>query len=207
MSLKTRWCQLIATFDLDFSQAEQQFTDITNAHSEKHRVYHNLSHLTHFFAQLDDIPEIAPEVLFAVWYHDFVYKTGSKNNEHKSANIAVAALKQLKIDNAIGQRVAELIEATKSHQATSEHLNENPQMGYFLDVDMSILGSEPQAYQQYTAAIRQEHRRFPDFLYKPGRKKFLKHTLASEHIFVTPWFQQRYEAQARRNLQAELLTL
>lgn len=203
MSLQNRWTQLMAHFSLDFNQTETQFAAITQAHSEKHRVYHNLTHLAHFFDELDQVPSVSPEMLLAVWYHDFVYKPGSKNNEHKSAKIAVKTLNQLGIDAAVGHRVAELIEATQSHQNGRDDI----QISYFLDGDMAILGSPTEQYRQYAAAIRQEHRKYPDFLYKLGRKKFLQQTLAGEHIFLTESFQQRYEQQARRNLQAEWVGL
>jgi predicted metal-dependent HD superfamily phosphohydrolase len=40
-----------------------------------------------------------------------------------------------------------------------------------LDADLSILGKDLDTYLAYTKMIRKEYSIYPDFLYKPGRKK------------------------------------
>jgi predicted metal-dependent HD superfamily phosphohydrolase len=45
---------------------------------------------------------------------------------------------------------------------------------------------------------------FPDFVYKPGRKKVLLHFLAMERIFKTDYFFHKFELLAKQNLQKEL---
>jgi predicted metal-dependent HD superfamily phosphohydrolase len=203
VTLEYRWTQLMKVLGLAFNQTEHQYSTVVAAYSEKHRVYHNLSHLKHFFGELDAIPDVTPAMQLAVWYHDIIYKPGSKRNESKSARLAVATLKHLGVDDAISIRVAELITLTKTHQAQPDNI----EAGYFLDGDMAILGSSSKTYRDYAAAIRQEHRRYPDFLYKPGRKTFLLHALAQDHLFMTESFRERFEQQARTNITAELNAL
>ncbi len=46
-------------------------------------------------------------------------------------------------------------------------------INYLLDADLSVLGKDRETYLVYTQMIRKEYSIYPDFLYKPGRKKFL----------------------------------
>jgi predicted metal-dependent HD superfamily phosphohydrolase len=48
---------------------------------------------------------------------------------------------------------------------------------------------------------------YPDFLYKPGRRKVLTHFLEMERIFKSDHFYQKYEEQARKNLLFESIAL
>ena len=77
----------------------------------------------------------------------------------------------------------------------------------FTDADLSILGSDSIAYKAYVENVRREYSMYPDFLYKPGRKKVLIHFLSVESIFKTNEFATRFEAQARKNVNDELSKL
>jgi predicted metal-dependent HD superfamily phosphohydrolase len=71
-------------------------------------------------------------------------------------------------------------------------------------MDLSILGASQSVYQLYCNAIRKEYKNIPWLLYKRGRKRFLQETLKRTHIFLTKEYQDRYEKQARMNMQEEL---
>lgn len=76
-----------------------------------------------------------------------------------------------------------------------------------VDIDLSILGSSTDLYQEFEQAIRKEYKKIPSFLYKRGRKKVLSGFLGREHIYTTPVFQQEYETQARENVTRALAAL
>ena len=66
---------------------------------------------------------------------------------------------------------------------------------------MAILGAEPRAFDAYDRGIAEEYRgHIPGFLFRLNRKRFLKGLLARERIYLSDWFHQRYDAQARANL-------
>ena len=96
----------------------------------------------------------------------------------------------------------EQIIATKSHSENSES-----DTNYFTDADLSILGRTPTKYKTYCSNIRKEYSIYPDFLYKKGRKKVVNHFLSMKKIFKTDEFYNRYEEQAKLNLQQELKSL
>ena len=91
-----------------------------------------------------------------------------------------------------------MILATKKHE-----LSNDPDTNYFLDADLSILGSDRKSYERYATAIRQEYIEVPDALYVPGRLKVLAHFLSMERIYKTDHFKNLLEIQARNNLEIE----
>ena len=70
---------------------------VFNCHSERHRKYHNLSHV---YALLNDADIYEKEirdfnaVCFAIWFHDVIYQTRRNDNEEKSAEFALNILKK-----------------------------------------------------------------------------------------------------------------
>ena len=72
---------------------------------------------------------------------------------------------------------------------------------HFLDCDMAILGAEPAVFDAYDRGIAAEYRgHVPAWLFKLNRRRFLKALLARERIFLSDFFHQRLDAQARINL-------
>jgi predicted metal-dependent HD superfamily phosphohydrolase len=140
---------------------------------------------------------------FSVFYHDIIYNVLRKDNEPRSAQIAVKRLQVLSVPPEKMEQVQLYIEATQSHAITVAVTNP-ADLQLFLDFDMSILGADWAVYEAYTHQVRREYRIYPDKMYYPGRKQFLQHCLQGEHIFQTPVFRDRYEARARENMAQEL---
>jgi predicted metal-dependent HD superfamily phosphohydrolase len=179
--------------------------EIETKYSEKGRHYHNLLHLENMFSELKMVKSNISDftaISFSVFYHDIIYDATSKTNEEKSAAKAEKRLAGLHLDKNKISIISEQILATKSHQR-SDHEDTN----YLLDADLSVLGKDFKTYLEYTQNIRKEYSIYPDFLYKPGRKKVLKHFLELESIFKTDYFKQKYEAQAKENIAGELQLL
>lgn len=153
--------------------------------------------------ELDIVPLADAAAEWAAWYRDVVYRPAASDNETRSAALARQALRQLRLDAALGPRVAQLIEATRAHASDPD----DPTLNLFLDADLAILGAAPDDYAFYTIGIRQEHRHLPEFLYHRGRKRFIERMLSRDRIFLTTHFAERYEQQARANLGRELAAL
>jgi predicted metal-dependent HD superfamily phosphohydrolase len=141
-------------------------------------------------------------ISFSVFYHDVIYDATSKLNEEKSAEFAQSRLQKSGLNEYDLSEISKQILATKSHQKS-----ENSDINYLLDADLSILGKDSETYLDYTKKIRKEYSIYPDFLYKPGRKKVLQHFLELENIFKTEDFRDRYELQAKENIEVEICTL
>lgn len=182
--------------------AQTLWEEIDQAYGSKKRHYHTLAHLAHLYVQILAVKSHLKDwdsTLFALFYHDAVYKVHKTDNEEKSAELAVKRLKQLGAPLEIIDKCQALILATKTHVNSID-----PDVNLFTDADLSILGSEWDAYADYVQKIRREYAVYPDLLYLPGRKKVLKHFLDMECIFKTDFFFERYEKTARENLAREM---
>ena len=178
--------------------------EIEKHYSEAGRFYHNLTHLQEIFRLLDEmLPSSQSDALsYAVFYHDIVYDVQKNDNEERSAGFAARDMERLLVPAATIAQCRSLILATKAHEAAGP-----AEMNYFTDADLSILGREPEEYQAYCMQIRKEYAVYPDGLYNPGRARVLRHFLDMPRIYKTDLCFSRYEAQARRNMSAELASL
>jgi len=201
--LTKRWIALATRFS---SKSAIKFLDeIVHAYSRSKRHYHNTDHITALLElsyQYEHKLVSKAVVDFAIYYHDIVYKVPGSDNEHKSAVLAASRLKQMQVPDEMIGEVCAFIEATKSHDLVQVH--NKTDLEYFLDFDMSILGAEWGDYLTYISRIRKEYALYPDLVYNPARKKFLNSTLNKPQIFLTEEFKERFEDNARRNMEREL---
>ncbi|CAH0234479.1 hypothetical protein [Chryseobacterium sp. Bi04] len=205
MTLQDRFLQLCFLFTNNQALIQSLWKEIEKKHSEKGRYYHNLSHLENMFQELERVKSNISDfsaISFSVFYHDFMYEATSNSNEEKSAAAAEKRLKEIGLPYDTILTISKQILATKSHQRS-----EDEDTNYLLDADLSILGKDLETYLVYTNMIRKEYSIYPDFLYKPGRKKVLQHFLELESIFKTEYFKDRYEIQAKNNIAAEIQLL
>ncbi|GAA4773835.1 hypothetical protein GCM10023230_25670 [Flavobacterium hankyongi] len=137
------------------------------------------------------------EVLYSIFYHDYVYNSTRKDNELKSAEFAVKILPATTTLNK--ELVFDLIMATKNHQPKTKDDEK-----WLIDFDLKILSKDWDEYQTYYQQIRKEYKIYPDFLYNPGRKKALEHFLENKFIYQTDVFRDLYEQQARENIKREI---
>lgn len=205
MRLKDRFDSLCLQFSQDQNLIENLWLEIEKKYSEKGRHYHNFEHLQNMFSELESVKDKISDfniISFSVFYHDVIYDASSKSNEEKSAEFAKKRLEKLNINKESINKIFNQIIATKAHQKSDDQ-----DINYLLDADLSILGKGAETYLDYTKKIRKEYSIYPDFLYKPGRKKVLQHFSALENIFKTDYFKEKYEVQARENIEIEISLL
>jgi len=179
--------------------------EIESSYLGKKRYYHSLSHIADLLEELIIIKNRIEDwdtILFTLFYHDIIYDSLRKDNEEKSAQVALERMKSLNVPQENIRRCYDQIIATNTHQI-SDDIDTN----YFTDADLSILGQEWERYQTYYTNVRKEYAIYPDVLYKTGRRKVLKHFLSMDYIFKTGYFRQQYESQAQKNLHKELSIL
>ena len=195
----------VARLQSHAADADAMWIEIKDHYSEPNRYYHTLLHLDHLFQQLLPIKTEIEDwhiLIFSIAYHDIIYKATRKDNEEKSAVYAYDRLTKLGLPEHDRIKCKQQITATKNHQQSSDD-----DTNFFTDADLSVLGSDREAYFNYTLQIRKEYKIYPDFIYRPGRKKVVQHFLAMHPIFKTEYFRFKFEQQARINLIAELQTL
>ncbi|GEO08487.1 HD domain-containing protein [Segetibacter aerophilus] len=203
--VKKKWKQLTA-FSNKEEIKEQLWEEILYRYSEQHRHYHNLTHIAFLYSLCDQHLDriLNPAVTgFAILYHDIVYDTYRPDNEEQSAALAESHLKQLNVNSRIIENIKTFIIATKDHKVPQGFALKND-LGLFLDFDIAILGAEAETYKAYSEKIRQEYLKYPDDVYKAGRKQALQKVLESEKIFITNDFVETMEETARKNINSEV---
>ena len=181
------------------------FDELMRHYSSDYRQYHGLSHIIKLLRLLEEFKfHIRDEdvVFYAIWFHDAIYSTWRDDNEEKSAFWAKQVLKETSMPPESIEKVVQYIQATRTHESKND-----TDLNFFLDFDLSILGSDDIIYDVYTRQIREEFSLMPTFMYKRGRRKVLNGLLQRPHIYHSPVFQQMMEAKARENMQRELKNL
>lgn len=201
-NIKHQFEVLFRQYSSDVDLQQQLWTEIETSYSHRSRKYHNLNHIHDMWKDLEAIKEELNDwnsVQFSVFYHDIYYVSIAKDNEEQSAGIAIQRLQKIGVPLEQINLIEAQIIATKNHQKSD--LSDT---NFLLDADLAILGQPWENYHNYMHQVREEYKIYPDFLYRPGRKKVLKHFLEMEHIYKTSFFQNKLELQAKENLQREL---
>jgi predicted metal-dependent HD superfamily phosphohydrolase len=185
-------------------------TELSALYRQPGRHYHGLAHIEALLALVREYrADLAdPEVVeAAVWFHDAIYDSRRSDNEARSAALATEKLAS-HVEAARLSRIVAMIEATATHALPDlDDEAASRDAAFFLDMDLSILGAPKAAFDSYEAAVRREYAWVDDKAWRSGRAAVLKKFLARPHIFHTEVFRQRFEAEARRNIQRSIAAL
>ena len=201
--LKAHWDEAWAALRL--SPPAELYAQVTGCYLEPHRAYHTLHHLEECFALFGPARALCVhpgEVLLGLWLHDAVYQPKRRDSEEKSAQWADEILRAAGAPAEVGERVRDLILATK-HEAQPS----NADARVLVDIDLSILAAEPARFDEYEEQVRKEYAHVPDLLFRIGRGKVLKGFVARASIYSMPHFREPFEARARANIARSLARL
>ena len=203
--MQQSWVRLLEKYRVDSTQSLPAFEVLVAAYGSADRHYHNLEHLDEMFrvaGRLTTITDDPKTIQLAIWFHDAVYDSRAKDNEARSAELAIALLGPIGVPRSELQRLTQLIQAT-AHLAHA-HPPATRETAILLDADLAILGSPPERYRRYASDIRKEYAWVPEAEYRGHRAKVLEHFLARPRLFWTDTLHDECEARARENLRAEL---
>ena len=184
--------------NLDISVLESIYGLVQQKYSEKHRAYHNLSHLQFCLDLFEESHRQAADpdaVELALWYHDLFYDPQRHDNEMWSAAAAVTDGERLKVNYRLICKTKRLILATQ-HRKSSYEGDE----AVIVDLDLAILGADREKFLAYEDGIRKEYSFVPVAIFKEKRAEILEGFLARKTIFNTPYFRKKFESKARENL-------
>ena len=183
--------------------------DIFKSYNKPERGYHGITHIVNMTESFDKfilesrqsfMVKNADEFRFAILMHDYI--NGEPDDVKKSADKAGGFLRKIS-QNYDTSYVENLILATD--YSKTQNLSFDQQL--MQDIDIEILGKSATEYKQYSDAIKQQYADYPDKIYNPARIKVLKAFIAKDKIYNTPYYQGKYEQQARENIKHEINTL
>lgn len=200
MDLKARWKAFAQELGL---QETGVFEHVLTIMDSPKRAYHNLSHVEACLSLYDEmVPKgvVGPDthrIEMAIWFHDLIYSTLATDNEAQSAHYMRQLMSAAGYPEADVEAVEKMISLTK-HQVVPVSMPMT--QCFMLDIDLSILGSDPETFDQYEVAIRKEYEWVLEATFKAKRAEILTGFLKRQYIYNTAKFYFRFEDQARANL-------
>lgn len=194
--------RLGATREIDAVHAQ-----LTAAHTTAARVLHDLAYVARALEVFDDVASSLArpaEIEIALWFRDIVYATHPlARSEARSADAAYASCLRMGVHEPVARSVRQLVAATGDHALAVDADAEA-----MIDIDLAVLGSAPLAYAAFERDLRAEHRWLTfEGVYRAGRARVLRDLLARCPLFRHPRLRDRFEAQARRNIESALAEL
>jgi predicted metal-dependent HD superfamily phosphohydrolase len=179
--------------------------EVMGYYNEYHRKYHTIEHIKHGLNLLRDVEDLCRNyylVQFAWFYHDLIYIPTYNYNESASAHRAFFDAWQFDFSEEERKEIFSLVMATDHyHESVTEKDEE-----IIHDVDLAVLGSEPEKYKEYSGQIKLEYMIYKKN-FKKERIKILQDFLDSEFIYYTEYFRDRFGEQALTNISDELENL
>jgi predicted metal-dependent HD superfamily phosphohydrolase len=188
------------------SSRETLFSEIVKRYFEEHRFYHNLEHISDCLDKFDEVKnqgliKIPDELEMAVFYHDIIYDVNKINNEELSAKLMSAKLQKIGMDKKFVAGVNNLIMDTWKHE-----LGKHPDSGYMVDIDLFVgLGTDWEQFVDNRKKIDKEYRtKYNEKEKLIGTVMFYNNMLNRKKIFLTDYFNSKYECQARENMKKSI---
>lgn len=181
-----------------FGCNEATHRSLLAAYAERHRHYHTIEHVLSCLQHLERgvaATDQGREVALALWFHGAVYRPLAGDNEKKSAVWSASFMTANGASPDAITRVQRLIMVT-AHNAPTRTRDES----ILVDIDLSILGADPDRYAMFERGVRKEYRLVPFFLYKKKRAEVLRGFLQRDRIYCNEPFSSEREQQARVNL-------
>jgi predicted metal-dependent HD superfamily phosphohydrolase len=201
--LQAGWVQLLADCSADLSSAGLVLERLVAVHTEPQRFYHNLEHLSEMFATADRLRAMAADiksVRLAIWFHDSVYDSKTKDNEARSAARVAEWMRPLGVMDDFLEHVQAMILAT----AHTDSAKVDADTAVLLDADLAILSAHESRYARYAADVRREYSWVDNPTYAAGRSRVLAAFLARPRIYRTEPMRPSADAEARQNLRNEI---
>lgn len=193
---RQRWVTLMN--QIGTTESIDMYDRLGSAYTETHRAYHTTEHIEDCLGQLDEVFDLAKnanEIEIALWFHDAVYSVKTGGNERKSAKMAIDFLRGTGVSNEFGINVNRHILATEHKGQPSD-----PDTALVVDIDLSVLGTEPKVYDQFEVNVRTEYSWVPENMYRQKRKTILNGFLRRDAIYQTAHYHSTREQQARKNI-------
>lgn len=181
-----------------FGQARQWLYFLEEQYKPRH--YHNLDHIGYmrelFNIECRDLAEDPDALEWAIWFHDVIQYTRppiSDLNEELSGQIAG---RDPALRASFVWKVQTLIRST-NHKG-SFLLSD---CSLIRDLDLATLGTVEMAYDVYESRVRKEYDWVPEEIWRVKRAKVLQGFLDRKRIYLTDFWRDQRERQARENLQ------
>ncbi len=186
------------------------YQDLQRSYAEPHRRHHVWYHIEKGMELIEEFRDALAHpdwIVLAYFYHDKVFDVRRNDNELASADESSALLRVAGAQPEAIRGVHSSIMDT-AHQLRRDVSSIESQL--IVSVDLATLGFSPDLFQRYSRNIFKEFVEYggmqPIAFYK-GQEAFFQGMLDRDVIYPFPPLRERFEAQARENLQRALAHL
>ena len=190
------WQRNLTESAIDDSQAIYQ--RLLAGYHEPQRHYHTLDHIKHCLGMFEDCKSLVhdPDSLeMAIWFHDVILVSGRRDNEAQSAELYLELSAGIQLDET-RQLVKRLIMATLHN---GDSLDDADSI-YMVDIDLSSFGLSWDGFLRDSLNLRAENPHLGDQDYQLNQTGFQRSLLARPRFFLSDFFFDHFEKQARDNL-------
>jgi len=167
-------------------------------YQEPQRHYHTLDHIKHCLTLFEDCKALVsePDALeLAIWFHDVILVCGERDNEARSAQLYLELSDGIQRES-LRQLVWRLIMATLHN---GDYLDDADSR-YMVDIDLASFGLPWDEFLRDSMNVRIESRHLCDADYYLNQTGFQQSLLARSRFYLSDFFFERLENQARNNL-------
>ena len=190
------WRRSLVEGAIDASQSIHQ--RLVDGYRETHRHYHSLAHIEHCLRMFDQCRQLASDadaLELAIWFHDVILQPGRRDNEARSAEWYLELSEGVHREE-LRQAVYGLIMATLHDGSSLDHSDAI----YMVDIDLSSFGLPWEDFLRDSQDLRAENPQVCDEEYHLNQTGFQRSLLARPRFFLSDFFFDRFEQQARSNL-------
>lgn len=217
--LYKRFYELCNKVQLPEEQRLKWWTTIRDSYSTHWRYYFNLNHIYQILEKFDQFydTEIYPEeskifIELAIWFHRIVFIPqiiDSTHNVKESYNILKQFVEETQYNVVTSEQLSflqSLVLSVNRHRQTEVYDNKEQDSlnKFFLDIILSFLGFENEIYKRFASLVKKEYLWVEKSEFKLKRRIILQRLLDRERIFITNEIYNKFEEQARQNLQNEV---
>jgi len=201
VDVKKKWFDLCSRLCDSDVVCEYSWDALVSAYSSPNRHYHTLEgHIAKGLISLEEIrlhraSHNFNALQFAWFFHDSVFDPSAKDNEIQSADFAESIAKKMCVSDEFIQVVRDLIIVTH-RPIIPQDLDEC----LIIDIDMENLGWNFDDFSEQTNLIRQELPDVSDSDFSKTTTDLFNSILKKDSVFLTPFFKEKYELSARKNL-------
>ena len=171
---------------------------LIDGYQEAHRYYHSLDHIEHCLGMFDQCKSLTTDtdaLEIAIWFHDVILESGRRDNEARSAELYLQLSDGVQPEP-MRQLVKRMIMATRHDGSELDDADSF----YMVDIDLSSFGLPWEEFLRDSLNLRLENPHVSDEDFHLNQTGFQRSLLARPRFFLSDYFHDLFEQQARANL-------
>lgn len=203
--LEDRFYALWEKLDAKVDNSKVTYSMLSDAYSASDRYYFDMDYIYFCLNEFDEVDHklrVPDAVELAIWFHKLIYSPRLKDSEVNCAWRANFLCSSSDIPEEFGDYVSELI---MSLGETS--IIKYTDCRYLIDITNFMFGQSEEGYRWYEYQVRRERPLIQNKTYDRIRKRYLESLLERRSIYMTDFFQERHEKQAKTNIERRILDL